>query len=370
MGLKTPLHGVHAAAGAKIIDFGGWEMPLHYGSQIAEHLAVRSGAGMFDVSHMGVIDLRGPAARTLLRELLANDVARLAQPGRAQYACMLREDGGILDDLIVYFAADDWYRLVVNAATRSKDLAWIRAAAAVQGVGVTERTDLAMIAVQGPQARARAASALPHACRDAAPALPRFGFTMAADWFVARTGYTGEDGYEIILPATEAVRTWETLLAAGVAPAGLGCRDTLRLEAGLSLYGNDLDESHHPLESGVGWTVAFEPGERAFVGRSALESARRAPGSVLVGLLLEDRGVLRAHQAIAAANGPGIVTSGSFSPSLNRSIGLARVPAGTDTGEQVRVDVRGQQLAARVVAPPFVRNGAATFSLAPAESSR
>jgi aminomethyltransferase len=365
--LRTPLYGEHVAAGAKLVDFAGWEMPLHYGSQIEEHDAVRRDAGMFDVSHMGVIDLEGEGTRALLRRLLANDVARLTRPGGAMYSCMLREDGGVIDDLIVYFAADSRYRLVVNAGRREQDLAWIRRAAEPAGVRVIHRLDLAMIAVQGPQARLRTMPLLPPGCRDAAPALPRFGFAAAGDWFVARTGYTGEDGFELIVPAAEAPALWEGLRDRGVVPVGLGARDTLRLEAGLALYGNDLDESHHPLESGVGWTVAFEPPERDFIGRGALETARGARGSSLVGLLLEERGVLRAHQPVVTAGGAGVVTSGTFSPTLGRSIALARVPA--EPGARVLVEVRSQRLAARVVKPPFVRNGAANIILTPPETS-
>lgn len=357
MGLQTPLHPRHVSLGARMVDFGGWDMPVNYGSQIEEHHAVRRGAGMFDVSHMCVVDLKGARTRPFLRHLLANDVARLAAPGKALYSCLLLESGGIIDDLIVYFLAESWFRMVVNAGTRDKDLAWIRRHAGEFGVEVTERRDLAMIAVQGPQARERAATVLPASARTGALALDAFVGAEFGDLFVARTGYTGEDGWEIVVPAVRAVELWNALIEAGVACCGLGARDTLRLEAGMNLYGSDMDESTHPLESGLGWTMAWQPADRSFIGRSALE-AIKAKGSPrkFVGLLLEGRGVLRGHQKVTVPGvGEGELTSGTFSPTLERSIGLARVPAAT--GERVQVDIRGKLLDARVVKPPFVRNG-------------
>jgi aminomethyltransferase len=356
MGEKTPLHSEHERLGARIVDFGGWDMPLHYGSQVEEHHAVRAEAGMFDVSHMTVVDVIGADAGPWLRRLLANDVARLQAPGKALYTCMLNEDGGVIDDLIAYYLGPDSYRLVVNAATRAKDLDWMQRQAAGLAVSVTERPELAMIAVQGPAARERAAALLPEADREAALALAPFTAMPCGDLFVARTGYTGEDGWEIILPAAQALATWQALLAAGVRPCGLGARDTLRLEAGMNLYGQDMDETTTPLESALGWTVAWEPAEREFIGRAALQAQRDAgPPRKLVGLLLEDRGVLRAHQRVVTRAGEGEVTSGSFAPTLGRSVGFARIPAGA--GEQVEVDIRGRLLSARVVRPPFVRNG-------------
>jgi aminomethyltransferase len=356
MGDKTPLHGEHERLGARIVDFGGWDMPLHYGSQVEEHHAVRSDAGLFDVSHMTVVDLEGPEARAWLRRLLANDVARLQSPGKALYSCMLNEDGGVIDDLIVYFLGPERFRMVVNAATRAKDMAWLERQAAGAGLRVLERPELSMLAVQGPNARAKAAALLPAEGRAAALGLEPFSAAQVGEFFVARTGYTGEDGWEIILPGDQAAEAWRALVAAGIRPCGLGARDTLRLEAGMNLYGQDMDETTSPLESGLGWTVAWEPAEREFIGRAALEAQRGAgPGRRLVGLLLEDRGVLRAHQRIVTATGEGEVTSGSFSPTLGRSIGFARVPA--EAGERVQVDVRGRLLGARVVRPPFVRNG-------------
>ncbi len=351
------------------MDFGGWDMPVAYGSQIDEHHAVRQAAGVFDVSHMCVADLHGPRTRELLSRLLANDVARLAMPGKALYSCMLNERAGVIDDLIVYFLAEDCFRLVVNAGTRTGDLAWIAHHAGPYGVRVEERTDLAMLAVQGPAAREHVVALLPEADAARARALPVFYGTQLRDWFVARTGYTGEDGFEIMLPLAQAAPLWRQLNAAGVRSCGLGARDTLRLEAGMNLYGNDMDEHTNPLESGLAWTVAFEPATRDFVGRASLEAVRNAgPARRLVGLVLDERAVLRAHQRVQAPGiGDGEVTSGTFSPTLLCSIGLARVPAAT--GNTVQVDVRGRLLNARVVRPPFVRHGKALVGTIAAATS-
>ncbi len=356
MARQTPLHELHQELGARMVDFAGWDMPVQYGSQIGEHHAVRRAAGVFDVSHMGVLDVRGENARNCLRYLLANDVARLTAPGKALYSCMLNPQGGVLDDLIVYFLNDYWFRIVVNAGTRARDVAWIREQAQPFAVEVTERTDLAMLAIQGPEARNKAAQLLRPADATAALALEAFFGCELGRWFVARTGYTGEDGFEIMMPAADAVPAWRSLNSLGVASCGLGARDTLRLEAGMNLYGNDMDESTHPFESALGWTVALKPRERQFIGRAALESiALAGPSRQLVGLLLEERGVLRAHQKVLSAAGEGEITSGTYSPTLERSIALARVPTGT--ADRVQVEVRGKLLGARIVKPPFVRHG-------------
>jgi aminomethyltransferase len=271
---------------------------------------------------------------------------------------MLLPSGGVIDDLIVYFMSDTWYRVVVNAGTRDKDLAWIRQHAAAFAVTVRERSDLAMIAIQGPNARQKTLPLLTAGQRTAARELRPFFGAAFDSWFIARTGYTGEDGFEVMLPAVDAVKTWNELRAQGVQAAGLGARDTLRLEAGMNLYGNDMDENHHPLESGLAWTVAFEPGDRDFLGRRALENLRRTETEELVGLLLEERGVLRSHQRIVPA---GEVTSGTFSPTLNRSIALARMPR--TAASRVQVDIRGKLHAASIVKPPFVRHGKALISV-------
>ncbi|MBW4049921.1 MAG: glycine cleavage system aminomethyltransferase GcvT [Proteobacteria bacterium] len=354
---RTPLFDLHQKLGARIVDFGGWDMPLQYGSQIAEHHAVRHVAGVFDVSHMCVVDLKGARVRAFLLGLLANDIGKLKAPGKALYGCMLNEGGGVIDDLIVYWLDESWFRAVVNAGTRDKDLAWMRQHAAQFGVEIVERTDLAMLAVQGPEARGKAASLLSPAGATDALALDAFFGREIDGWFVSRTGYTGEDGFEIMLPAAQAQRVWQALNSAGVVSCGLGARDTLRLEAGMSLYGSDMDESTHPFESGLAWTVALEPREREFIGRKALEAIRaRGLQRKLVGLLLEGRGVLRSHQKVLVPEGgEGEITSGTFSPTLERSIALARVPAAA--GSSVQVDIRGKLHDARIVRPPFVRHG-------------
>jgi len=357
LGRRTPLYDLHVEQGARMVDFGGWDMPVNYGSQIEEHHAVRRDAGIFDVSHMCVIDARGPRVREFFSRLLANDVAKLTQPGKALYSCMLNEAGGVIDDLIVYFLTESWFRVVVNAGTRDKDLAWMRGIAPQYGVDLTERADLAMLAVQGPNARTKVAELLPAEHRAAALALEAFFGRELGDWFVARTGYTGEDGFEVMLPAPAADSIWRALNAKGVKSAGLGARDTLRLEAAMNLYGNDMDESQNPLESGLAWTVSFENPSRDFIGRKALESMKAAGlQKKLVALLLEDRGVLRGHQkVIVAGAGEGEITSGTFSPTMEKSIALARVPRAT--GAAVQVDIRGKLLNARVVKAPFVRHG-------------
>ena len=357
MGSKTPLYDNHVEAGARIVDFGGWDMPLHYGSQKEEHHAVRQNAGVFDVSHMTVVDLSGQRVREFLQYLVANDVAKLKDYGKALYTSMLNPEGGVIDDLIIYFVADTKYRLVVNAATREKDLAWIRKQAEAFNVGVVERAELAMIAVQGPNARELAAPCVDSGYRDAAMALKPFNGMFAGDWFVARTGYTGEDGWEIVLPAADASATWDRLLAAGVEPCGLGARDTLRLEAAMNLYGSDMDETISPLVAGLEWTVAWEPADRDFIGRAAIEEQREnTDRQRFVGLLLEDKGVLRNHQKIVVDGvGEGEITSGGFSPTIGRSIALARVPAGDY--DRAQVEVRGKLLNVRIVKTPFVRNG-------------
>jgi glycine cleavage system T protein (aminomethyltransferase) len=363
MGNRTPLYEEHLEAGGKLVDFAGWDMPISYGSQIEEHHAVRHGAGMFDVSHMTVVDLTGGRVRDYLRRLLANDVVRLKDTGKALYSCMLNTIGCVIDDLIVYYLQDDYYRMVANAVTREKDLAWLAEQAVTFDVTVIERPELAMIAIQGPDARDTVLDVLDPDRAAIAGTLKPFVGAFAGDWFIARTGYTGEDGFEIILPGDAAGGFWRSLREAGIGPAGLGARDTLRLEAGMNLYGADMDEAVTPLESGLAWTVAWEPTDRNFTGRAALETQRReGVPRKQVGLLLEDKGVLRNHQKVIVGNdGTGEITSGSFSPTLQRSIALARVPQ--DTGDSCQVEIRGKLLPARVVKPPFVRYGKARIEL-------
>lgn len=357
---KTVLNATHRAAGAHMVDFGGWDMPVHYGSQIEEHHAVRRDAGMFDVSHMTVLDLHGPRTREFLRYLLANNIDKLKVTGKALYSCMLNEQGGVIDDLIVYLFDEAHFRLVVNAGTRAKDLAWIESQAKPFGVEVKERSDFAMIAVQGPNARAKVLGLLLEADRPRIAKLGKFSAAAAQGpqgmpLFVARTGYTGEDGFEIIVPNDHAIALWNALTAVGVAPAGLGARDTLRLEAGMNLYGQDMDESVLPWEANLGWTVALDEG-RAFIGRTALEQQKAAGvPRVMVGLVLDEKGVLRHGQKVLTANGEGEILSGSFAPTLNKAVAFARIPAG-DPGE-VHVDIRGRDVPVRLVKYPFVRDG-------------
>ena len=363
MGNKTPLYEEHVAAGGKLVDFAGWDMPINYGSQIEEHHSVRNDAGMFDVSHMTVVDLAGDRVRDYLRYLLANDVNRLKDSGKALYSCMLNESGGVIDDLIVYYLQEDHFRMVVNAGTRDKDLAWLEKQAKAFSVTVKERPELAMVAIQGPRARSRVLEVLGAEARSVAEPLKPFFGAFAGEWFIARTGYTGEDGFEIILPNEEAAAFWQQLQVAGVRPTGLGARDTLRLEAGMNLYGSDMDESITPLESALSWTVAWEPQDRDFIGRSALEKQREeGVRHKLVGLLLEGKGVLRNHMKVVVdPDGEGEITSGSFSPTLQRAIAFARVPK--ETGETCQVEIRGKLLTARIVKPPFVRKGEAQIEL-------
>ena len=357
---KTVLNETHRALGARMVDFGGWDMPINYGSQIEEHHAVRQDAGMFDVSHMTVIDLHGEDTRDFLRHLVANSVDKLKVQGKALYTCMLNEHGGVIDDLIVYFFDEAHFRLVVNAATRAKDLAWIQQQAAAFGIEVKERPDFAMIAVQGPQARAKVLGLLHDVDR---PRIEKLGkFAAAAGQgpggmplFVARTGYTGEDGFEIIVPNEHAVALWNALADAGVRPAGLGARDTLRLEAGMNLYGQDMDEDVSPWEANLAWTIALDEG-RDFIGRGALEKQKAAGVKrVMVGLVLDDKGVLRHGQKVLTANGEGEILSGSFAPTLNKAVAFARIPVG-EPGD-VRVDIRGREVPVRIVKYPFVRDG-------------
>jgi len=355
---KTSLYDCHIQMKGKIVDFSGWDMPIHYGSQITEHNQVRQNAGMFDVSHMTVLDMKGKNVKAFLQRLLANDISRLTVSGKALYSCMLNENAGVIDDLITYYLNDQFYRTVVNAATREKDIAWIKEVASDFCVDVIEREDLAMIAVQGPEARNLAAKVLPENLQSKAMELNPFFAFEQDNYFIARTGYTGEDGFEIMLPNEKASQFWLSLAEVGVHPAGLGARDTLRLEAGMNLYGTDMDESISPLECGLAWTVAWEPTDRQFIGRVALENKRADNNVRFVGLVLEGKGVLRNHQQVCIdGKVVGEITSGSFSPTLNKAIALARIPKGTET--QCTVEIRNKQVSANIVKPVFVRNGKA-----------
>ncbi|OGS97177.1 MAG: glycine cleavage system aminomethyltransferase T [Gallionellales bacterium RIFCSPLOWO2_02_FULL_57_47] len=378
---QTPLNAAHRAMGAKMVDFGGWDMPVNYGSQIDEHHQVRNDCGMFDVCHMRVVDAKGEGIRAFLRYLLANNAGKLTLPGKALYSAMLRPDGGVIDDLIIYFMSEQWFRIVVNAGTADKDIAWMKQQAAeftrhlpsgdaavalspASGgkldrgntpITITSRDDLAMVAVQGPNARAKVWQVLPQT-RAATEGLQNFQAADCGEYFVARTGYTGEDGFEVMLPKEKVEEFWYALNKAGVKPIGLGARDTLRLEAGMNLYGQDMDESVGPLESGLAWTVDLKS-ERDFIGKAALLASPTV--RKLVGLVLLDRGVLRGHQKVHTAHGEGEITSGSFSPTLEKSIALARVPKDVQIGDTVQVAIRDKMLAAKVVKYPFARKGKA-----------
>lgn len=382
---QTPLNAAHRAMGAKMVDFGGWDMPVNYASQIDEHHQVRNDSGMFDVSHMRVVDIKGDGVRSFLRFLLANNVDKLTLPGKALYSCMLLDSGGVIDDLIVYFMSEEWFRIVVNAGTADKDIAWMKqqaagfnrplppgeAAIALSPAGggkldrgtpqlsIIDHPEFAMIAVQGPNAHAKVWQVLPET-QAKTKDLQIFQAVDCGDYFIARTGYTGEEGFEIILPAKLAESLWEGLAKAGVSPIGLGARDTLRLEAGMNLYGQDMDEAVNPLESGLAWTVDMKS-DRDFIGKSALLA--NPPVRKLVGLVLLDRGVLRGHQKVNTAHGDGEITSGSFSPTLEKSIALARVPKEVQIGDQVQVTIRDKMLAAKVVKYPFARNGKVVTNL-------
>jgi aminomethyltransferase len=377
MTLKTTvLHATHIAASARMVDFGGWDMPVNYGSQIEEHHAVRTDAGMFDVSHMRVVDIAGDKSRDFLRYVLANNVDKLQTAGKALYSCMLRPDGGVIDDLIVYYFDESFFRLVVNAGTADKDIAWLNEQNTTGefGLTITPRPDFALIAVQGPVALLKISIALNQ--QKHKWLIPQFNslskpFTATRfknpdgkhEWMIARTGYTGEDGFEIAIPVpkrpdgsdyqTFVNEIWSSFADAGIKPCGLGARDTLRLEAGMNLYGQDMDESVNPLNSGLAWTVDLQS-ERNFIGKSALSNGATAQ---LVGLVLEDKGVLRSHQTVQTAHGDGETTSGTFSPTMQQSIAFARVPLGVAIGDTVQVIIRDKALSAKVVKMPFVRNG-------------
>ncbi|QEP42270.1 glycine cleavage system aminomethyltransferase GcvT [Ectothiorhodospiraceae bacterium BW-2] len=356
MSQQTPLYAIHCQQQATMVEFGSWQMPLHYGSQLDEHHAVRHRAGLFDVSHMGIVDLKGPRCREMLRYLLANDVAKLdGNHGKALYSCMLNRQGGVIDDLIVTLIEPSWYRLVINAATSTKDLHWIREIAVDFEVEVLERVELAMVAVQGPAAR-QLVHGVDAELAQLGEGLKRFQLALGERYALSRTGYTGEEGYEIVIDQAQAQTLWQQLCEAGATPCGLGARDTLRLEAGMNLYGQDMDETTSPWISGLGWTVDLKDPSRRFFGREALEQEQAAGIEWRwVGLLLQGRGVLRSHQRVRTAAGEGEITSGSFSPTLKQGIAMARVPLGEES--EGEVIIRQRPYRATIVKLPFVREG-------------
>jgi len=362
MSNKTVLHAKHLESNAKMVDFYGWEMPINYGSQIEEHHAVRQEAGMFDVSHMTIVDIKGSGAKDYLRRLVINDVAKLTVAGKALYTGMLNDEGGVIDDLIIYFFTETEYRLVVNSATRVKDLAWMNKQTEGFDVTITERPEFGMIAVQGPQAKAKVATLLNAEQNAAVEGMKAFFGVQAGDLFIATTGYTGEDGYEIVVPEAQAADLWQQLLDAGVKPCGLGARDTLRLEAGMNLYGLDMDETVSPLAANMAWTVSWEPEDRNFIGREVLTAQKTAGDQPkLVGLVLEEKGVLRTGLKVITSEGEGIITSGTFSPTLGHSIAMARVPRSVKLGDTVEVEMRKKLVKVQVIKPSFARNGKKAF---------
>ncbi len=357
MSNRTVLFDKHVEAGAKMVDFHGWEMPINYGSQIEEHHAVRQDAGMFDVSHMTIVDIKGADAKVFLQKLVTNDVAKLQVAGKALYTGMLNEEGGVIDDLIIYHFDESFYRMVVNSATRVKDLEWINKQAATFNVTVTEQPDYAMIAVQGPNSKEKVATIISAEQQALVEGMKPFFGVQAGDLFIATTGYTGETGYEIILPPEQAADFWQQLIDAGVQPAGLGARDTLRLEAGMNLYGLDMDESVSPLAANMAWTISWEPAERNFIGRDALVKLKEQGSDKLVGLVMEQKGVLRSGLKVITDAGEGVITSGTFSPTLGFSVAMARVPKGAELGSTVQVEMRKKLVDVKVVKAGFVRNG-------------
>lgn len=355
---RTTLYASHLALNAKIVDFGGWEMPISYGSQLEEHHAVRNKAGMFDVSHMLNVDITGKDAYSFLRRLIANDVSKiLGKPGKALYSCMLNESAGVIDDLIVYFFAEDKWRVVVNAGTAEKDLLWMKKQAIDTDVLISPRFALSMVALQGPEAREILWRVRPSWKGMTETLTPFVAVQINENTMVARTGYTGEDGFEIVLPSTEVVQLWEELRQAGVQPCGLGARDTLRLEAGMNLYGQDMDETIQPYQAALGWTVSLKDEKRDFIGRNVLDAEPLR--NAFLGVKLLERGVMRAHMKVRSAQGEGEVTSGTMSPTLGFSIGFARMPEGAQAGDAVEVEIRNKWVPAVLTTLPFVRNGKA-----------
>ncbi len=358
---RTPLYEEHSQAKAHFVDFAGWEMPLHYGSQIDEHHRVRQHVGIFDVSHMGIVDIKGENATSFLRFLLANDIAKLKELGRALYSCMLNDTGGVIDDLIVYYLFHSHYRLVINAATREKDVAWMKKQSRPYQVSVNEQPKMCIIAIQGPEVFSVAQKIFDEAINAKLTQLKSFQFILSDDLLIARTGYTGEDGFEMIVPDPQARELWQKAVRGGARPCGLGARDTLRLEAGLNLYGTDMDETTSPLCSNLGWTVSWDDPNRNFIGRTALENQLdRGIEEQLVGLIMEEPGVLRNHQKIRLNNQQkGEITSGSFSPTLKQAVALARIP--NEEFEAASIERRGKQIPLKIIKPPFVRRGKKTF---------
>ena len=356
MGLRTPLYDMHLALGAKMVDFNGWDMPLHYGSQVEEHHHVRNECGVFDISHMSIFDIHGGQAQAFLQHLLSNDVALLDTAGRAQHSLLLNEQGGVIDDVMA-FRTDSGYRLVSNAVTRERVQNWLEQHAQTFASTVTWRNDLCLFSIQGPLTRERLASILSSTRANLIKNLKHLETAVDGDWLISCLGYTGEDGIEIMLPAKQAIDFINELVGAGITPIGIGARDTLRLEAGFNLYGLEINEQVSPLIANMDDLICWQPPSRDFIGRSALQAQRESGiTEKLVGLVLEERGVLRAGQPVRIDKQiTGMITSGSFSPTLGKAIALARVPM--HTGDRGEVEIRRKWFPVRIVKPRFVRAG-------------
>ncbi|MDC0207743.1 glycine cleavage system aminomethyltransferase GcvT [Pseudomonadota bacterium] len=349
---KTPLHNAHIQLGAKMVNFSNWEMPISYSSLIKEHNAVRNAAGIFDVSHMSVFDFDGGNQIAFFKKIFANDIKKIYKNNKAIYGALLNEEGGILDDLIIYHA-NNKFRLVSNCSTREQNKQWLEKYAVEFGVKVMERSDMGILAIQGPDALNKIMEIKEIDAQ--VNTLPSFGCMFEGDKLYARTGYTGEDGLELIVPTQDINHLWDQALELGCTPIGLGARDTLRLEAGLNLYGNDMTINNHPYESNLGWTIDMSDKNREFIGKNALLSIDQSKSQKIVGIILQDKGVLRSGYEITHEQGKGVVLSGSYSPTLQSSIGLARVDQGYK--ENGKVMIRNKVLNIDFVSPRFLGQG-------------
>ena len=349
---KTPLNNAHIELGAKMVNFSHWEMPISYTSLIEEHHAVRNTAGVFDVSHMSVFDFNGGDQVAFFEKIFANDIKKISNEDKAIYGALLNEEGGILDDLIIYHA-NEKFRLVSNCSTREQNRQWYEKHAVEFGVEVVERSDMGILAIQGPDALSKILSI--DGINPQVNNLQSFGCMFDGDKLYARTGYTGEDGLEIIVPSEDINQFWDQALKLGCTPIGLGARDTLRLEAGLNLYGNDMTIENHPYESNLGWTIDMTDKNRQFIGKQALLSIDQSKSQKIVGIILRDKGVLRSGYEVIHDEGKGVVLSGSYSPTLQSSIGLARVDQGYK--KDGKVMIRNKMLNIDFVSPRFIERG-------------
>ena len=349
---KTSLHNAHIQLGAKMVNFSNWEMPISYSSLIEEHNAVRNAAGIFDVSHMSVFDFDDGDQIAFFEKIFANDIKKIYKDNKAIYGALLNEEGGILDDLIIYHA-NNKFRLVSNCSTREQNRQWFEKHAVEFGVKVMERSDMGILAIQGPDALNKILEIKEIDAQ--VNTLQSFGCMFEGDKLYARTGYTGEDGLELIVPTKDINHLWDQALELGCTPIGLGARDTLRLEAGLNLYGNDMTINNHPYESNMGWTIDMSDENREFIGKDAILSIDQSKSQKIVGIILQDKGILRSGYEITHEQGKGVVLSGSYSPTLQSSIGLARVDQGYK--ENGKVMIRNKLLNIDFVSPRFLGQG-------------